>query len=294
MHGPFSMPKVSVIVPNYNHSRYLTWRIDSVLNQSYRDFELIILDDCSTDSSREVIERYRNLTNVRFHPNSRNSGSVFAQWEKGIQLSIGDYIWIAESDDWAADSFLEKTVRVLDECPNVGVVYTQSWLADTQFKVTGDAICWTEDLDLTLWKTDFSMAGAEFIRRFLLRKNAIPNASAVVMRRTSLEKALPIEKNFKLCGDWHHWIRILATTDVAYLSERLNFWRLDSSNARSEAPGVLEWIEGERILAEGCRLVGLPESAQDKVLLTFLRQCWQWQRDYIAKQKAASPSSPSK
>src|SRR5512136_264482 len=107
------MPRVSVIVPNFNHAPYLTWRIDTILGQTFPDLELLILDDGSTDRSRRIIEKYRGRPRVSIQVNPVNSGSVFRQWEKGLSLAAGDYVWIAESDDWAAPTFLERLVPVL-------------------------------------------------------------------------------------------------------------------------------------------------------------------------------------
>ena len=104
---------VSVIVPNYCHSQYLDERILSILNQTYQDFELIILDDCSPDNgaSKEVIERYRNNPHVsHIVYNKVNSGSPFKQWHKGFELAEGKYIWIAESDDKCDNRLLEILV----------------------------------------------------------------------------------------------------------------------------------------------------------------------------------------
>ena len=85
--GRLPEPAVSVIVPNFNHAPYLAQRIDSILAQTFADFELILLDDCSTDSSREVIERYREHPKVaHIVVNERNSGSTFAQWRRGLAL----------------------------------------------------------------------------------------------------------------------------------------------------------------------------------------------------------------
>ena len=107
-------PAVSVIVPNYNHAPFLRRRLDSIFNQTYQDFEVIILDDCSSDNSKEIIEQYRNrpqITHIVY--NEVNSGSPFKQWAKGFDLAKGEYIWIAESDDWAELNFLEETVQIM-------------------------------------------------------------------------------------------------------------------------------------------------------------------------------------
>ncbi len=98
---------VTVIVPNYNHAPYLKRRIESILNQTYQDLELIILDDCSNDNSIDIIKQYQNHKKIsHIERNEKNSGSPFKQWQKGIELAKGEYIWIAESDDYADPEFL--------------------------------------------------------------------------------------------------------------------------------------------------------------------------------------------
>src|ERR1017187_1910144 len=111
------MPTVSVIIPNYNHARFLRRRIDSVLQQTFQDFEVILLDDCSTDDSRSILSKYADDPRVRIEFNEKNSGSPFKQWNKGVRLAQGSYVWIAESDDYAAERLLERLVAVLDADP---------------------------------------------------------------------------------------------------------------------------------------------------------------------------------
>ena len=111
-------PLVSVIVPNFNHARFLSQRIDSILGQSYKNIELLLLDDASTDDSMTVIEHYHatHPSLVRVLRNEFNSGNVFRQWRKGIAAANGDLIWICESDDFAEPDFLERLVPIfLDE-----------------------------------------------------------------------------------------------------------------------------------------------------------------------------------
>src|SRR5579864_2284139 len=107
------MPTVSVVVPNYNHARFLPERIESILRQTYQDFELILLDDRSTDDSRAILSQYGGDPRVTIEFNDVNSGSTFKQWNKGVRLARGRYIWIAESDDYADDRLLERLVAAL-------------------------------------------------------------------------------------------------------------------------------------------------------------------------------------
>ena len=127
------LPKVSVILPNYNHANYLCERIDSILNQSFTDFELILLDDCSTDNSRDILSSYQTspkISHVVF--NEKNSGSTFIQWDKGLKLAKGEYIWIAESDDMADPDFLKHTIEQLDHTPLANIAFTGSYKIDKQ------------------------------------------------------------------------------------------------------------------------------------------------------------------
>jgi glycosyltransferase involved in cell wall biosynthesis len=93
--------------------RFLRRRIESVLCQTYQDFELILLDDCSSDESRSLLSEYAGDPRVRIEFNEVNSGSPFKQWNKGVRLARGQYVWIAESDDYADKRLLERLVAQL-------------------------------------------------------------------------------------------------------------------------------------------------------------------------------------
>src|SRR6201984_3673791 len=117
------MPTVSVIVPNYNHARFLRKRIESVLGQTFQDFELILLDDCSIDDSRAILSQYAGDPRVRIDFNNVNSGSPFKQWNKGVRLARGKYVWIAESDDYADERLLERLVALLEANQEAAFAY---------------------------------------------------------------------------------------------------------------------------------------------------------------------------
>jgi glycosyltransferase involved in cell wall biosynthesis len=124
----FSIPKVSVVVPNYNYADYIEQRLDSIFKQSYPIYEVIILDDNSTDNSVDVIKNY--LHNQEFPAklivNKSNSGSVFKQWKKGAELATGDLIWMAEADDLAAPDFLNKLTDLFIKDKELVLAYSQS------------------------------------------------------------------------------------------------------------------------------------------------------------------------
>lgn len=111
--GGLQIPRVSVVVPNFNYARYLRERLESITNQTVPVYEIIFLDDKSDDHSVEVIQELRHSLSPepRILVNHTNSGSVFLQWHRGVQLARGDYVWIAEADDLAKPDFLERILE---------------------------------------------------------------------------------------------------------------------------------------------------------------------------------------
>ncbi|NEP59499.1 MAG: glycosyltransferase [Symploca sp. SIO2G7] len=275
------MPKVSVIVPNYNHAAYLLKRLESIYQQTFQDFEVIILDDCSKDNSREIINAYREQSNTHILFNAKNTGSPFAQWRKGLSHVKGEFIWIAESDDYADPDFLAQLVPILDANPSVGLVYSRSWLVDSTNKILGDSNIWTNDLDPERWQHNYMNSGKAEIEQFLLQKNCIPNASAVLLRESVVRRVLLPDTTYRLCGDWLYWIRILAESDIAFVANPLNYWRQDSSNARVPNAGTLEWLEGQKVLCYGLDVINANDLQRVKIQFNFLQRCWAWQRAYI-------------
>jgi glycosyltransferase involved in cell wall biosynthesis len=208
---------VSVIIPNYNHAPYLKQRIDTVLAQTYRNFEVIILDDYSTDDSRDVIAAYRDHPQVSHLVfNDTNSGSTFIQWQKGIELAKGKYIWIAESDDWCEPTLLETLVAGLEQNANCVLAYVQSCV------VMGN-----NDIDQVSASANlFEYAeGVEYIASYLVKKNTIFNASMAVFKKECYAQVLPRFSTFKFCGDWLFWIGIAQQGDVFISGKVLNYFR---------------------------------------------------------------------
>ncbi|GAB1855740.1 hypothetical protein MHTCC0001_05740 [Flavobacteriaceae bacterium MHTCC 0001] len=226
-------PKVSIIVPNYNHSLFLKNRLESIFNQTFQDFEVILLDDCSTDNSLEILGDYANHVNVvHYLVNSSNSGSPFKQWKKGIDLAKGDYIWIAESDDYSALKFLELTVEAL--LKGVDICYTQSYDINESGKNLKSRVYYTNEFKPNIWESDFIIDGNTFNEKYLLVKNVIPNASAVLFKRSVVKTAFFDDKllQMKMCGDWLFWLRLLANNKVMFISEHLNYFRYHSNVTR--------------------------------------------------------------
>jgi glycosyltransferase involved in cell wall biosynthesis len=231
-------PLISIIIPNYNHEKYLAQRLESVFNQTYTDFEVILLDDCSTDNSRAILLEYAKNPKVSHCVfNEINSGNTFVQWNKGIALAKGEYIWVAETDDFCELNFLEELIKPLIEDKEIVLSYCQSNRVDENGVVTGTWLNHTEDLDAELFTTDFCVDGNEFIERFLIYKNVIPNASAVLIRQEFLKKigVISVENKLKYCGDWLLYFKIVLNNKIAFVSQSLNNFRYHSQSVIATA-----------------------------------------------------------
>lgn len=110
-----NMPRVSIVTPVYNAEKLIDKTIESVLNQTYKDFEMILVDDCSTDSSKEVIKSYSDIDKrIKYHKLDKNSGPAVAR-NKGIELSQGPYICFLDSDDLWLPTKLEEQLAFMEE-----------------------------------------------------------------------------------------------------------------------------------------------------------------------------------
>ncbi len=223
-----STPKVSIIIPNYNHAPFLARRLESVLAQSYTDYEIIILDDCSSDNSREIIEQYRNNPKVsEIVYNSSNSGSPFIQWNKGVKLARGKYIWIAESDDQADTTFLAKTVETLNSNPDVGIVKTLTRMIDEN---DNQLDIWEYQRERN-WSNSFIIDGREDCLLQMKYRTSFPNASGIVFRKDIYVSSGYACESFKYSGDWMTWIQMLKSCKLAHIAEPLNFMREMHNNS---------------------------------------------------------------
>lgn len=214
-------PTVSVIIPNYNHAPYLKERIDSVLNQTYQDFEVIILDDCSPDNSVEVIEQYRSNPHVsHILINEQNTRNTFIQWERGISMAKGRYIWIAESDDVAEPQLLETLIGQLEQHPDASVAFCHSRLIDAD-----GALLSEQNTKNPAQPGQITIDDSCTFLRHLLIFNYIYNASMAVFRRDVYDRANPDYKQFRYCGDWHFWASVCAAGRVIEVYDMLSRFR---------------------------------------------------------------------
>ena len=217
-------PLISVIVPNFNHAPFLRQRLETIYNQTYKNFEVILLDDASTDNSREILKDFydRHKDNTRLILNEKNSGRVFCQWQKGIAAARGELIWIAESDDFSEENFLSNLAPAFAD-DSIQIAFCR-----TEFVQDGQTIFTTEqylaDLLYFDWTKNFTVSAAKFVAKGFAIKNIIPNVSGVLFRKRKIFPQLCFE--MKLCSDWAFYLDIIKGGCVFYSPAATNFYRI--------------------------------------------------------------------
>lgn len=222
-------PKVSVIVPNYNHAPYLRERLESIYNQSYKNIEVILLDDCSNDGSQEILKEYA----VRFSEvtvknfNTVNSGGVFNQWRKGLSLAQGELVWIAESDDYCSTNMLDELVRFFKNEAVMLAFCRSDFVQGADLKKIWESENFLADLKLNIWSAPFIRSAHWLVNHAWGIKNIVPNASCALFRHPGNLYLLNNDswRSLKLCGDWVFYLNIIRGGLVGYSPLTTNFYR---------------------------------------------------------------------
>lgn len=271
-------PQVSIIVPNYNHARFLPQRLDSVFGQTFNDIEVIVLDDASTDDSREVIQRYVSNPCIKVIFNTDNSGSPFAQWNKGVRIARGKYVWIAESDDWADSHLLEILVGRLESDPSAVLAYCQSNLIDENGQVKFVMEVSRAGLNPTRWRSDYVNEGRQECRQYMVIANIIANASAVVFRRDAYQKIGGADVSYQIGGDWLTWARMMMLGRVIFVAQPLNYYRLHDQVARRRHGLAVSLTETYRVLDA---LSSLCDPSQEVLSQAYILRANRWAESWL-------------
>lgn len=220
------MSKLSIIIPSYNHSRYLKQRLESIAAQTYKDWEAIIIDDKSSDDSVSIITEFlKNHPEFRvkyFFVNETNTGSGYKSWQKGIALATTEYIWIAETDDYSEPQFLEETVGILEKENRLPLVFCASNYVDDQSRFLYDSRKRTFSLGIV--PDAFGIVKNEDILRSFPLHPLITNGSSVVFRKPG--SVVPDEIfQHRQMSDLFLWSWLIQNQDIAFLNVKLNNFR---------------------------------------------------------------------
>ena len=244
--------KVSVIVPNYNYAKYLRRRIISIGQQIYPIYELIVLDDASTDNSKTVIKRavaeasrMKPEMKIKLVWNKENSGKAISQWIKGVEAATGDYIWIAEADDVARRDFLAEVMKGFEKDPDVVLSYSESAIINKYGILMMPNFRRSRDKEGTgHFKNSYIRPGKKEIEEIMAIRCTIPNVSAVVFKNTpELLRYLKLAEKFEQVGDWYLYAKLLEDGKIFYNKKSLNFFRVHGGSATKRGKEHVEEVE---------------------------------------------------
>jgi glycosyltransferase involved in cell wall biosynthesis len=235
--------EVSIIIPTYNSAQYVTDAVDSVLNQTFGDLEVLIIDDGSTDETESVMCRYSS--SVRYI-RQQNSG-VAAARNRGITESRGRYVAFLDADDtWLPDK-LERQIAALRAHTDTRVCYTAFTLVSS---------------DLSPLAIVRSKRQGRALEDLLLRGNVVGSICTVLCERSLFEKTGGFDQALSQCADWDMWVRLAALTEFLYLDEPTVTYRQHGSNMSRNAP-LLEH-DSTRVLEKGFAMPEVTSSLRAK------------------------------
>lgn len=221
------MPKISVIMPLFNAEKYVAKAIESILRQTFTDFELIMIDDCSTDGTMSVVNGIKDYR-IKIIKNSKNSGIAYSR-NIGLKNASGEYIAFMDDDDIAPVDRLETEVKYLDEHLDIDVV--------------GGRYCAIDENDILLLDYGTPLCNPEFIRATLMFYDPIGNGS--IMMRSSLIRKNNLSFSDKCYGmeDYKFWIDCSVVGRITNIDKVLLLWR---TNHGSETLRMVKNLKTER------------------------------------------------
>jgi|GEM_PF-3448641 len=228
-------PLISVCLTNFNGEKYLNKTIESVLNQTYENFELIIMDNASTDSSADIVRQY-NDSRIKFFQNDRST-SVSKNTNKTVLLSRGELITILHSEDLYAPNFLEELVRTYEKYPTKKVF------------ITGVYFYYSDVNKLKAW-LPFKIGGLKTkqeVLSSLIRGNTVGNGINVAYHRSCISGAGVFSEKYKFAGVYEYLIRLAELYDFVYIPKILTYYRVHTidfpDKINKNLPVMLEGYE---------------------------------------------------
>jgi len=218
-----SLPLVSICIPVYNAEPYIFKTLNSALNQTYKNFEIIIFDDCSTDKTAEIIKTIKD-GRITYHLNDKNYGA-FKNFQKCVDSSNGEFIKLLNDDDLLKPDAIETQANVLINNPDVSLCITATNVINDFDKII---------MKRQLYKKSLKINGKKIAKKSILRgRNIYGEPSTVLFRRDKIRQAGNFANELYYTCDLDCWIRLSYIGDVYYINEFLSDWRISSTNETS-------------------------------------------------------------
>ena len=273
--------KLSVVVPNYNYEKFLYQRIYSILYQKEKISELIILDDCSKDNSRElideIVEKTKDYINIKKVYNETNSGTAFKQWEKGFKEATGDYVWIAEADDYCDNKFLKTVLKPIKNDNDIVISYCDTAFIDKMGNVILKSI--KQEIDIMKtghWDSDFVNEGSKEINDYSFLNCTIANVSSVIFKNNNYSKYFKLAGKYRQCGDWLFYVKVMNDGKISYVDKTFNYYRVHGSNVTSLTKKQKHFDEIKLVHNEIDKMYKFDKKQKSEInkRYKFLRRVW--------------------
>jgi len=269
-------PKVTVCLPTYNRAGYLQDCLTSILNQSFQDFEVVVSDNCSIDSTPDVL---RSCTDVRVR-SSRNETNIgpIGNMNRCLELARGEYVVIAHDDDLYSREFLTRAVDMLDRNPKVGMVHCAACEIDEHTNVKRL---------IRAYPTTCILDGKREFLEYLKAHNVC--CSTVMMPRRIYDEMGRCDMRY-MCWDWLMWLRLALRYDIAYIAEPLVGIRIHGERVTTSITADRWYREFLDIFQEACKeaKAAFPWIVQDEERLASQACMVQSRRFFMESMQASS------
>ena len=234
-----NLPLVSVCIPAYNNADYISETIDCILNQTYKNIELVICDDHSTDKTVEVIQSYSD-PRVKLFLNEKNLG-MSGNWNNCLNHCTGEFIKLICADDMLTNDALEKEVMALINHPSAVMSESDTQFRDLQGNTKGS---------YTRYKKSGLVTGKVIARAGLFSRNLFGAPLNNTFRRSVLEQVHGFDPSFKYILDYDFWVSVACLGDVYIIHEPLNYFRLrsDSNTGKVLTTEQKAYVEEHKML----------------------------------------------
>jgi glycosyltransferase involved in cell wall biosynthesis len=232
---------VSLVVTSFNHAEYLPQRMESLLAQTHPNTEIIVVDDGSTDGSREYLLKYKEHPKVRLYFLESNNGYVFAS-NFGAGKAKGKYIVFAECDDFSEPDQIATLFQTISSNQGVGVVWSESNLTDEKGRILPDDLQKRSAAFRNFCNKDVRIPGS-LLHKFMLHGNVVPNMSAAMFRIELFVGIGGLSEKYRLSADYDFWIRMADAGDFFYLKRPLNNFRSHAGSVRNRLGESVQLIE---------------------------------------------------
>ncbi len=221
------MPKISVITASYNYENYIKETIQSIIDQTFQDWEMIIVDDGSKDNSVEVIKSYcEKYSRIKLfqHENGENKGLITTV-KLGIEKASGEWIVFVESDDTITPNYMEEKLKVAEQNPEIKFIFNDVNLFGEESAVKE----MYEDYFIEFYETmDKIKTQKDYIKEFR-KKNIVPTFSVVMAKKEILED-LNYDSAVAQWVDYYLWSQLVAKYNFYYLPQKLTNWRMHKTS----------------------------------------------------------------